>query len=551
MEKLENENVSLAFQVQSLVKERENIKLEYQNLFDSIKKTRVQSQEEINELIENVNQKTYSYGDVRAKNQDLLITISELKTKLKNIEKDATSVRRPLSRGSSSKISVLLNTKNHSEDVEVSVRTNKKTNVTSKKNVIQTKKIVISVDVKNAPKANDVLCVSCDKNVLTPFHDKCLAKYKLNVNSNVRRALFTTPRTEKYKSLDTTYVVTKTSRTNVVIQIVLWIVDNSCSKHMTGNLKLLKNFVEKFMETVCFGNDHFAAITGYGDYVHGNITICHVYYVEGLGHNLFSVGQFYDGDLEVAFRSKTCYVRNLEGDDLLNGARNSNLYTISITDMTASSPVCMMSKATSTKSWYNKTLYELLRGRKPNVEYFHVFGSLCYPTNDRKDLEKMKPKANIGIFIGYSESSRGFQIYNHRTRKIMETIHVKFDELTTMASEHNYLEPGTNRFQDNDSSAEDTYIPSKEDLDNLFGPMYEEYFEKISPKEAPPNVSSSKDHLSLISSSNAVESVQEDSTKFDGNTLFTSYDAPTFEEVVSSSIAEDPSNMHKFHQVQQ
>ncbi|GJU83091.1 hypothetical protein Tco_1285456 [Tanacetum coccineum] len=70
----------------------------------------------------------------------------------------------------------------------------------------------------------------------------------------------------------------------------------------------------------------------------------------GLGHNLFSVGQFCDRDLEVAFRSNTCYIRNLEGDDLLTGGRESNLYTISISDMAASSPVCLMSKATSTKS---------------------------------------------------------------------------------------------------------------------------------------------------------------------------------------------------------
>ncbi|GJZ64261.1 hypothetical protein Tco_0620682 [Tanacetum coccineum] len=136
-----------------------------------------------------------------------------------------------------------------------------------------------------------------------------------------------------------------------VVQIFLWIVDSGCSKHMTGDRSLLKNFIEKFMGTVRFGNDHFAAITGYGDYVQGNIMICHVYYVEGLGHNLFSVGQFYDGDLEVAFRSKTCYVRNLEGDDLLTGDRESNLYTIFIPDMAASSPVSLMSKASSTKSW--------------------------------------------------------------------------------------------------------------------------------------------------------------------------------------------------------
>ncbi|GJW68589.1 hypothetical protein Tco_0123013 [Tanacetum coccineum] len=89
------------------------------------------------------------------------------------------------------------------------------------------------------------------------------------------------------------------SKTPVTTQ--KWVAKLCCSKHMTGNLKLLRNFVEKFMGPIRFGNDNFAAITVYGDYVHGNITICHMYYVEGLGHNLFSVGQFCDGELEVAF----------------------------------------------------------------------------------------------------------------------------------------------------------------------------------------------------------------------------------------------------------
>ncbi|GKD03110.1 hypothetical protein Tco_1178084 [Tanacetum coccineum] len=87
MEKLKSENVSLEFQVQSLIKERENVKTEYQKLFDSIKKTRTQTQGEINELIEHVNQKTHAYAKVRAQNQDLLITISELKAKLKKVDK--------------------------------------------------------------------------------------------------------------------------------------------------------------------------------------------------------------------------------------------------------------------------------------------------------------------------------------------------------------------------------------------------------------------------------------------------------------------------------
>nr|GEV06530.1 integrase, catalytic region, zinc finger, CCHC-type, peptidase aspartic, catalytic [Tanacetum cinerariifolium] len=90
-----------------------------------------------------------------------------------------------------------------------------------------------------------------------------------------------------------------------LVEIVLFIIDSGCSKHMTRNLKLLINFVEKFLGTVTFGNDQIVPIFGYGDLVQGAVTIKNVYYVEGLNHNLFSVGQFCDADLEVAFRKST------------------------------------------------------------------------------------------------------------------------------------------------------------------------------------------------------------------------------------------------------
>nr|GEX98468.1 integrase, catalytic region, zinc finger, CCHC-type, peptidase aspartic, catalytic [Tanacetum cinerariifolium] len=107
----------------------------------------------------------------------------------------------------------------------------------------------------------------------------------------------------------------------------------------------------KFLGTVKFGNDHVAKIMGYGDYKIGNVTISRVYFVEGLGHNLFSVGQFCDSDLEVAFRQHTCFIRILDGVDLLTGSRGNNLYTLSLQDMMASSPICLLSKASKTKSW--------------------------------------------------------------------------------------------------------------------------------------------------------------------------------------------------------
>ncbi|GJR47301.1 retrovirus-related pol polyprotein from transposon TNT 1-94 [Tanacetum coccineum] len=138
---------------------------------------------------------------------------------------------------------------------------------------------------------------------------------------------------------------------NKVVQIVLWYLDSGCSKHMTGDRSQLTNFISKFLGTVKFENDQVAKIMGYGDYQIGNVTISRVYYVEGLGHNLFFVGQFCDSNLEVAFRQHTCFIRNLEGVDLLTGSRGDNLYTLSLGNMMASSPICLLSKASKTKSW--------------------------------------------------------------------------------------------------------------------------------------------------------------------------------------------------------
>ncbi|GJV62010.1 retrovirus-related pol polyprotein from transposon TNT 1-94, partial [Tanacetum coccineum] len=136
-----------------------------------------------------------------------------------------------------------------------------------------------------------------------------------------------------------------------IIQLIIFIVESGCTKHMTSNLKLLCHFVERYLGTVRFGNDQFAPILGYGDLVQGNVTINRVYYVEGLNHNLFSVGQFCDADLEVAFRKSTCFVRDLQGNDLLIDNRGSDLYTISLQETTSSTPLCLIAKASPTQAW--------------------------------------------------------------------------------------------------------------------------------------------------------------------------------------------------------
>ncbi|GKC22252.1 retrovirus-related pol polyprotein from transposon TNT 1-94 [Tanacetum coccineum] len=103
--------------------------------------------------------------------------------------------------------------------------------------------------------------------------------------------------------------------------------------------------------TVRFGNDQFALILIYGDLVQGNITIKRVYYVKGLNHNLFSVGQLCDADLEVAFQKSTCFVRDLQGNDLLTGTRGFDLHTISLQETSSPTPTCFKAKVSPTQAW--------------------------------------------------------------------------------------------------------------------------------------------------------------------------------------------------------
>ncbi|GJX88611.1 retrovirus-related pol polyprotein from transposon TNT 1-94 [Tanacetum coccineum] len=132
---------------------------------------------------------------------------------------------------------------------------------------------------------------------------------------------------------------------------------------------------------------------------------------------------------------------------------------------------------------HGKTPYELLHDKPPDLSYLHVFGALCYPTNDCENLGKLQPKADIGIFIGYAPTKKAFRIYNRRTRRIIETIHVDFDELTAMASEHSSSGPALHEMTPvtissglvpNPPSSTPFVPPSRSDWDLLFQPMFDE-----------------------------------------------------------------------------
>nr|GEX69174.1 integrase, catalytic region, zinc finger, CCHC-type, peptidase aspartic, catalytic [Tanacetum cinerariifolium] len=224
----------------------------------------------------------------------------------------------------------------------------------------------------------------------------------------------------------------------------------------------------------------------------GNILITRVYFVEGLGHNLFLVGQFCDSDLEVAFRRNACFVRNLEG---LPKFKYHSEHLCSSCEQGKSKRVSHPPKLVPNSRQRLHLLHMDLCGpmriasingkRKPDISFFHVFEVLCYLKNDRKDIGKLGAKGDIGIFIGYFADSFAFIVYNRRTKKIMENMNVSFDELLAMAFEQRSSKPGLQSMTSRQiclgldltyaPSTITTQQPTEGELDLLFEAMYDDY----------------------------------------------------------------------------
>ncbi|GJR49554.1 hypothetical protein Tco_1400075 [Tanacetum coccineum] len=217
-------------------------------------------------------------------------------------------------------------------------------------NMNRVSKIVCNKNVKHSMlNANsELVCATCHECMFDAIHDLCVSGCLNDVNARVKSNWKPTGRT--FTIVGNTCPLTRIISTKVVPPRKS-ISATPVKQTQPSSNKSRKPKDIKHVGTVIFKNDQIAKIMGYGDYQLRNVTISQVYYVEGLRHNLFSVGQFCDSDLEVAFRKHTCYVRNLDGDDLLFGSRDTNLYTISLNDMLKYSPICLLSKASKTKSW--------------------------------------------------------------------------------------------------------------------------------------------------------------------------------------------------------
>nr|GEZ27522.1 hypothetical protein [Tanacetum cinerariifolium] len=447
--------------------------------------------------------------------------------------------------------------------------------------------VTASNDSLKAKTSNvNFVCTTCGKCVLNEKHDMCVLKSRKDVNSRTKMPVVVPKPRKTTRNLYEHVIkacswwypkftppgykwIPRSQEENVnlnLVEIIQFIVDSRCSKHMTGNFKLLSNFMEKFLGTVKFKNDKIAPILGYGDL------------------------------------KSTCYIHDLKENDLLTGSRGTDMYSIILQDTTSPNLICLMAKATSSQAWlwhrrlshmnfdtinllskndiviglpklkfvkdhlcsscteflnktlhayfasegilhqmsvaqtpeqnsvvkrrnrtlveaaqtmlsaakvplffwaeaistacftqnrslviprHDKTPYHIINDRKPSVKFFYIFGSLCYIFRDGENLDKMKEKGDACIFGGYSTQSSA---YNKRTVVIVETIHVNFNELPQMVSdhvssdpvpqrqrttlEHDSLSPGP-QCQENVPQA-DRIVTTSNELDLLFSPMFVE-----------------------------------------------------------------------------
>nr|GFB28607.1 retrovirus-related Pol polyprotein from transposon TNT 1-94 [Tanacetum cinerariifolium] len=146
----------------------------------------------------------------------------------------------------------------------------------------------------------------------------------------------------------------------------------------------------------------------------------------------------------------------------------------------ANATACFIQNRSIIHKRIDKTPYELINKRKPNIKFFRVFGCRCYLLNNYEDVGKLKEKGDIGVFVGYSKESAAFRIYNERSLKIHESVNVNFDEISEMASKQFSLEPGLSTLiemrKSSNPSASKVDEASKKDLEDLFQDFYDEYF---------------------------------------------------------------------------
>nr|GEU73523.1 retrovirus-related Pol polyprotein from transposon TNT 1-94 [Tanacetum cinerariifolium] len=544
-QKLESKIIELEFQVVNYEREISHLKTIYKNLFDSIKSNRVHAK--LHDLI-------YENAQLRARVFEN--TFESMKNTSGTRLVYTAKTRRPQPKGKTRNARVPSASKSSEGKKNVIVEEHRRTLLLSKNQKTMSSECNnIKLAIRNDK--SKIVCANCKQCLVTANHDACLLSSVNALNSRANKL---------------------------------------CANVPLGNIKLLINFVWKFLGIVRFGNDQIAAI------------------------------------LEVAIRRNTCFIRDLDGVDLLKGNLSTNLYTIDLYDMASALPICLMARATPTKSWlWHQRLSHLnfdiindlakndLVSSLPKFKYAkeHLCPSceqgkskrashppkpvsnskqrlhllhmdLCgpmrvasingkryvlvivddysrytwvhylrtkdeTPDNDREDISKLGAKGDIGFFIGYSANYVAYRVYNRRTKKIIEMMNVTFDELSAMAFEQNSSRPGLQKAP--------RAIPAAPVVQNLQAPTASMSFQDSAP--VPTNSSNtpvsshnvdatSQQHAqqqrNLTPSPTASAADNVPNAMFEGDLFVNPFGTPSTESVVSSTQYVDPSNMHTFYQ---
>ncbi|GJY36860.1 retrovirus-related pol polyprotein from transposon TNT 1-94 [Tanacetum coccineum] len=513
LEEIETTNIEFDHRVSKIIAENEQLKQTYKQLYDSIKPARIKSKEQCEDLINQVNLKSVEISDLNARLQEKVLVITALKDDLRKL-KGKSLVDNEVTKHPSDPEMLQINMEPITPKFTKKDKI-QKTPSSTQKNKVEAHPRKVKSSLKNkdcvvAPKGtahvqhsklntnSELNCVKCNVCMLsgkvftntgyiwrptsrtfTIVGNACpLTRITTTTEGPLRKPTALDNETSKPVVILVYSRKPRKSKTNVSVGKSKYL-DSGCSKHMTGDHSQLTNFVNKFLGTVKFGNDHMAKILGYGDYQIGNVTISRVYYVEGLGHNLFFVGQF-------------C----------------NNLYTLALGNMMASSHICILLKALKTKYWlWHRRLshvnfgainhlarHGLVRGLpKLKFEKDHLCSACAMGKSKKKSYRPKSEDTNQEKhYLLHMDLCGPMHVASVNGKKYILVIvddysrftWVKyFDELVAMASEHSSsglalheMTPATisSGLMSNPPPLTMFVPPSRTDWDILFQPLFDE-----------------------------------------------------------------------------
>nr|GEW74524.1 retrovirus-related Pol polyprotein from transposon TNT 1-94 [Tanacetum cinerariifolium] len=458
LKEIETINIELDLRVTKLVAENEHLNQTYKHLYDSIKSSRVRSKEQCDALIKQVNIKSAENSDLNASLQEKVLVITALKDTLsklkgKAVVNEAITLHPIDPELLKIDVAPLAPKLRNNRTAHYDYLKHTQEEIATLKEIVENERLLnpLNTSLDYAYKFSEHIPSSGNKPIKTTSSTNVVSNTPVLPSTGLNLLTSASGSQPQGNTKKDRIRKTQSRAKNNKLEDHPWNVRPSFrNKKSVVNIKAI-SFVPNSKLNV---NSYLKCATCNGCLFFDNHDSCVLEFINsvnarvkskstkkpGLLHgrtraNLFSVGQFYDSDLEVAFRQRTCFIRNLDGVNLLTGSRGNNLYSLSQRDMMASSPICLLSKASKTKSWlWHRRLSHLNFGAinhlARQVGISHETSVACSPQKNSvverrnrtlieatctiENLGKLQPKADIGIFIGYAPTQKAFWIYNRR-----------------------------------------------------------------------------------------------------------------------------------------